>query len=72
MTAKFILSSQPIQALCLTFANTAQSFALTQKIVAAKEPIFAAKAQFARDVKVKVAEVANKVGFVMIDVYFIQ
>lgn len=42
------------------YVNTAQSFALTKKLVAAKEPLFAAKAQLANDVKVKIVEAANQ------------
>lgn len=56
--APIILSSV---VLCLVYANTAQSFKLTQKLVAVKEPIIAAKLQFARDVKDKVVEVTNQV-----------
>lgn len=47
----------------MVYANTAQSFALTKKLVAVKEPIFAAKVQFVRDVKDKVVLVANKVRY---------
>lgn len=43
------------------YAQSAQSFILTKKLVAVKAPIVAAKVKLAKDVKVKVAAVAKKV-----------
>lgn len=55
--------------LCLAYANTAQSFVLTKKLVAVKQPIFAAKVQLAKDVKDKVVAVATKVsGWICVDI----
>lgn len=55
------------------YVNTAQSFALTKKLVAAKEPLFAAKAQLANDVKVKIVEVANQASCLqMHDAFYTQ